>query len=111
MDNGVKEVRLFTFPKNGGSDNPFILNEVSKNYDLARTGNNPLEFLQCRLGGSDTMMNKVNCSSLDKDVNKNDKYSIIGWSHDTDREAKGYDDTQMLQKFIQIVEIQNMFSA
>jgi peptidoglycan/xylan/chitin deacetylase (PgdA/CDA1 family) len=110
LDNGVKEVRVFTYPKNGGSDDPFILKEVSKHYDLARTGNDPLEFLQCQLGGSDTMMNKITCSSWGNDVNKNGKYSIIGWSHDADREAKGYDDNQMLQKFIQVVESQNKYN-
>ena len=110
LDNGVKEVRVFTYPKNGGSDDPFILKEVSKHYDLARTGNDPLEFLQCQLGGSDTMMNRITCSSWSNDVNKNGKYSIVGWSHDADREAKGYDDNLMLQKFIQVVESQNKYN-
>jgi peptidoglycan/xylan/chitin deacetylase (PgdA/CDA1 family) len=110
LDNGVKEVRVFTYPKNGGSDDPFILKEVSKHYDLARTGNDPLEFLQCQLGGSDTMMNRITCSSWGNDVNKNGKYSIVGWSHDADREAKGYDDNLMLQKFIQVVESQNKYN-
>ena len=110
LDNGVKEVRVFTYPKNGGSDDPFILKEVSKHYDLARTGNDPLEFLQCQLGSSDTMMNKISCSSLGNHINKDGRYSIVGWSHDADREAKGYDDTQMLQKFIQVVESQNKYN-
>ena len=110
LDNGVKEVRVFTYPKNGGSDDPFILKEVSKHYDLARTGNDPLEFLQCQLSSSDTMMNKISCSSLGNDINKDGRYSIIGWSHDADREAKGYDDSQMLQKFIQVVESQNKYN-
>jgi len=110
LDNGVKEVRVFTYPKNGGSDDPFILKEVSKHYDLARTGNDPLEFLQCQLGGSDPMMDRITCSSLGNDVNKDGRYSIVGWSHDADREAKGYDDSQMLQKFIQVVESQNKYN-
>ena len=110
LDNGVKEVRVFTYPKNGGSDDPFILKEVSKHYDLARTGNDPLEFLQCQIGSSYTMMNKISCSSLGNDINKDGRYSIIGWSHDADREAKGYDDNQMLQKFIQVVESQNNYN-
>ena len=110
LDNGVKEVRVFTYPKNGGSDDPFILKEVSKHYDLARTGNDPLEFLQCQLGGSDPMMDRITCSSLGNDVNKDGRYSIVGWSHDADRESKGYDDKQMLQKFIQVVESQNKYN-
>jgi len=110
LDNGVKEVRVFTYPKNGGSDDPFILKEVSKHYDLARTGNDPLEFLQCQIGSSYTMMNKISCSSLGNDINKDGRYSIIGWSHDADREAKGYDDSQMLQKFIQVVESHNKYN-
>lgn len=110
LDNGVKEVRVFTYPKNGGSDDPFILKEISKHYDMARTGNDPLEFLQCQLGSSDTMMNKISCSSLGNDINQDGKYSIVGWSHDADREAKGYDDNQMLQKFIQVVESQNNYN-
>jgi len=110
LDNGVKEVRVFTYPKNGGSDDPFILKEVSKHYDLARTGNDPLEFLQCQISSSNTMTDKITCSSLGNDINKDGRYSIIGWSHDADREAKGYDDSQMLQKFIQVVESQNKYN-
>lgn len=110
LDNGVKEVRVFTYPKNGGSDDPFILKEVSKHYDLARTGNDPLEFLQCQLGSSGTLMNNISCSSLGNDIDKDGRYSIVGWSHDADREAKGYDDSQMLQKFIQVVESQNKYN-
>jgi hypothetical protein len=57
--------------------------------------NDSFEFLQCHVGGSYTMM-KITCSSLGNDVDKNGKYSIVGWSYDAERESKGYDDNQML---------------
>lgn len=41
-------VTIFGYPLNLGSDNPTIVNIVSRYYDLARSGSAPLMFLDCR---------------------------------------------------------------
>jgi len=109
LDNGIRNVKVFTYPKNGGSDDPSILEEVAKHYEMARTGNDPLEFLKCSLTNSSLQNGKLDCSSLGGS-NKYGKYSIIGWSHDAEREKNGYNDEQMLQRFKEVVESQGKYN-
>ncbi len=109
LENGVRDVKVFTYPKNGGSDNPAILKEVAKHYEMARTGNDPLAFLKCSLTNSSLPNEKIICPSL-KDNAKYGKYSIIGWSHDSERKDYGYNDEQMLQRFIDVVESQSRYN-
>ena len=109
LENGVRDVKVFTYPKNGGSDNPAILKEVAKHYEMARTGNDPLAFLKCSLNNSSLPNEKINCPSL-KDNADYGKYSIIGWSHDSEREDNGYNDEQMLLRFIEVVESQSRYN-
>lgn len=109
LDNGVRGVKVFTYPKNGGSDDPSILKEVAKHYEMARTGNDPLAFLKCSINSSPMHDDKIDCSSLGDD-NAFGKYSVIGWSHDSDREGYGYNDEQMLQRFIDVVESQSRYN-
>jgi peptidoglycan/xylan/chitin deacetylase (PgdA/CDA1 family) len=109
LENGIRDVKVFTYPKNGGSDNPAILKEVAKHYEMARTGNDPLAFLKCSLTNSTLPNEKIDCFSL-KDDTKYGKYSIIGWSHDSEREDHGYNDEQMLNRFIDVVESQSRYN-
>ena len=110
LDNGVRDVRVFTYPKNGGSDNPAILKEVAKHYDMARTANDPLAFVKCSLTNSPLQGEKIDCTSLG-DSKEYGKYSIIGWSHDSEREDNGYNDEQMFQRFIDVVESQSGYNV
>ena len=64
LDNGVRDVRVFTYPKNGGSDNPAILKEVAKHYDMARTANDPLAFVKFGLTNSSLQEEKIDCTSF-----------------------------------------------
>ena len=41
------DTTIFAYPKNLGSDNNTVVNVVSKYYDLARSGTEPLFFLDC----------------------------------------------------------------
>jgi hypothetical protein len=38
------------------------------------------------------------------------RYSIMGWSHDADRKNNAYDDSQMLDNFIQVVNSQDKYN-
>lgn len=109
LDNGIRQVDIFTYPKNGGSDDPLVVEEVSKHYHMARTGNDPLTFLNCIFNTTDTISEKVSCSSLGDNADFG-KYSVMGWSHDADREGEGFNDDQLLQRFIEVVESQNEYN-
>ena len=71
------------------------LNIVASHYDLARTATGPLTFLSC---GDDS-----ECTT--------NKYSIMGWSHDSEKKNNAYNDQQMLDRFVQVVNSQNEYNT
>ena len=87
--------KSFAYPFNGGSDDPSVINIVASHYDLARTATGPLAFLSC---GDDS-----ECTT--------NKYSIMGWSHDSEKKNNAYNDQQMLDRFVQVVNSQNEYNT
>jgi peptidoglycan/xylan/chitin deacetylase (PgdA/CDA1 family) len=94
LDQGINP-KSFAYPFNGGSDDPNVLNIVASHYDLARTATGPLAFLAC---GDDS-----DCTT--------NKYSIMGWSHDSEKKNNAYNDQQMLDRFVQVVNSQNEYNT
>ena len=94
LDQGINP-KSFAYPFNGGSDDPTVLNIVASHYDLARTATGPLAFLSC---GDDS-----ECTT--------NKYSIMGWSHDSEKKNNPYNDQQMLDRFVQVVNSQNEYNT
>ena len=94
LDQGINP-KSFAYPFNGGSDDPNVLNIVASHYDLARTATGPLTFLSC---GDDS-----ECTT--------NKYSIMGWSHDSEKKNNAYNDQQMLDRFVQVVNSQNEYNT
>ncbi|HEX5977252.1 MAG TPA: hypothetical protein VFY68_08245, partial [Nitrososphaeraceae archaeon] len=39
------------------------------------------------------------------------KYSIMGWSHDSEKKSNAYNDKQMFERFIQVVNSQNEYNT
>ena len=93
LDQGINP-KSFAYPFNGGSDDPSVINTVAKYYDLARTATDPLALLSC--DSSDCTANR---------------YSIMGWSHDSEKKNNAYNDQQMLERFVQVVNSQNEYNA
>jgi peptidoglycan/xylan/chitin deacetylase (PgdA/CDA1 family) len=92
LDQGIHP-KSFTYPFNGGSDEPSVISTVANYYDLARTGTGPLAHLSCN---DDCVTNK---------------YSIMGWSHDAEKKNNAYNDQQMLQRFIEVVNSQSKYNT
>ena len=92
LDQGINP-KSFTYPFNGGSDEPSVINTVANYYDLARTGTGPLAHLSCN----------DNCAT--------NKYSIMGWSHDAEKKNNAYNDQQMLERFIEVVNSQSKYNT
>lgn len=113
ISNGIKDVKIFTYPKNGGSENPKIIEEVSNNYEIARTGTEPLTFLNCNHVSNNnneqlaSLHKKLECK-FEKEL---DKYAIEGWSHDSERKNFGYTDEQLLKRFIEVVNSQSEYNS
>ena len=68
---------------------------MASHYDLARTATGPLAFLSC---GDDS-----ECTT--------NKYSIMGWSHDSEKKNYAYNDQQMLERFVHVVNSQNEYNT
>jgi peptidoglycan/xylan/chitin deacetylase (PgdA/CDA1 family) len=83
-NNGVKNVRAFSYPFNGGYENEAVVSKVAEHYEIARTATDPLAFLDSDLG----------------------KYAIMGWSHDSERDEYPSDE-DMLKRFVEVVESQS----
>ena len=92
LDQGINP-KSFAYPFNGGSDDPSVINTVASHYSLARTATDPLAFL----GWNDK------CDTY--------KYTIMGWSHDSERKNNAYNDQQMFERFIQVVNSQNEYNS
>ena len=93
LDQGINP-KSFAYPFNGGSDDPSVTNTVASYYGLARTATDPLAFLSC---------DSSNCTA--------NRYSIMGWSHDSEKKNNVYNDQQMLERFVQVVNSQNEYNA
>lgn len=82
-NNGVENVRAFSYPFNGGHENEAVVSKVAEHYEIARTATDPLAFFDSGY----------------------DKYAIMGWSHDSDRDEYPSDE-DMLKRFVEVVESQ-----
>jgi peptidoglycan/xylan/chitin deacetylase (PgdA/CDA1 family) len=92
LEQGISP-KSFAYPFNGGSDDSSVLNIVASHYELARTATDPLAFLGC----------DGDCTTY--------KYSIMGWSHDSEKKSNAYNDKQMFERFIQVVNSQNEYNT
>lgn len=107
-DHGIP-TNTFAYPYEIGKDNATIVEKIAKYYSYARAGNYPLMFLHCDHYKAHP---QVDCRTYlpDGKVTVANRYSIIGWSHDSDRIKYYYNDSQMLDRFIQVVNSQDKYN-
>ena len=104
LNHGIP-VNTFSFPFSEGQYNETIVSKESKYYSYVRTGDEPLMFLHCdhyRHKSSQT-----DCRTyLNGKVTFANRYSIIGWNPEVEKSKYPYNDIQLLQRFIQVVDSQ-----
>lgn len=103
IDNGIEDVNYFSYPKNEGSADKVVVDTVSRHYNLARTGNDPLMYLRCD-GFTESTQTDCRTYTEDGELTFVNRYSIMGWSHDSDRMRESLDDFQTLQMFIRVMK-------
>ena len=110
LDHGINTTS-FAYPFNGGSDEAAVINTVAKYYNIARTGTDPLMYLHC--DGFKEKSSQTDCRTYSDDgaLNFVNRYSIIGWSHDGDRKTNSYDDSEMFNKFVEVVNSQSIYNT
>ena len=110
LDHGINTTS-FAYPINTGAEDSVVIDIVAKYYDIARTANDPLMFLQCNRFKEESSQTNCRTYSDDGTLNFVNRYSIIGWSHDAERKQNSYDDSQMLDRFIEVVNSQTIYNT
>jgi peptidoglycan/xylan/chitin deacetylase (PgdA/CDA1 family) len=132
------DVPVFAYPYDIGRNNITVINTVAKYYQLARTGDRPLAFLNCNLSLEDKKNGSINqtnylngnCSrhvstEIPNNNNNNNKvvssmyydkllkinkYSISSWTHHPHHINRLYNSSQMFQQFVQEVNGQEKYN-
>jgi len=111
----------FAYPFNGGTDEAAVVNTVAKYYDIARTARSapePIMYLHCDgFKEEEEASGQTDCRTFSNEDNDDaeltfaNRYSIMGWSHDADRSKNSYDDSEMLDRFIKVVNIPSIYNT
>ncbi len=118
LDHGINATS-FAYPFNGGTDEAAVVNTVAKYYDIARTARSapePIMYLHCD-GFKEEESTQTDCRTFSNDADDDaeltfaNRYSIMGWSHDADRSKNSYDDSEMLERFIEVVNIPSIYNT
>ena len=115
FDHGINATS-FAYPFNGGTDEAAVVNTVAKYYDIARSANEPIMYLRCdgfEEEGEEGESSQTDCRTFsdDGELTFVNRYSIMGWSHDAERKENSYSDSQMLDRFIEVVNIPSSYNT
>ena len=110
LDHGINPIS-FAYPFNTAAEDATVIDIVAKYYDIARRGDNPLMYLHCDRFKEKSSQTDCRTYSDDGKLNFVNRYSVIGWSHDGDRKTNSYDDSEMLNKFIEVVNSQSIYNT
>ena len=77
----------------------------------SRTANDPLMYLRCDGFKEESSQTDCRTFSDDGELNFVNRYSIMGWSHDAERRDNSYSDSQMLDRFIEVVNSQSAYNT
>ena len=108
-DHGI-EATSFAYPFNDGSNEKKVFEIVSKYYDLARIGNNPLTYLSC--DGLKVPSFERDCKTYTNThyITYANKFTISGWSQDFSRMVNSYNDAGLFKRFINVVNSQDKYN-
>jgi len=103
------DATIFAYPYNEGSNNPVVVNTVAKYYDMARSGTDPLMFLDCK---GFTKHPQTDCRTYTPDgkLTYANRYAIRSLSFDILEIKDSFDNATMFSNFTKIVNSQNSFN-
>lgn len=126
LDQGINATSL-AYPYNRGSTTSAVVDTVAVYYQFARSAGYPLMFLDCNLQKNenveDSEESKTTSSTMlptdcrpysngqdESSIKIVHRYSVRGWSHEEERKEHKYDNSQMLQRFIEVVNSQSKYN-
>jgi peptidoglycan/xylan/chitin deacetylase (PgdA/CDA1 family) len=100
---------IFAYPYNEGSNNPVVVNTIAKYYDMARSGTEPLMFLDCN---GFTKHPQTDCRTYDPDgeLTYANRYAIRSLSFDIIEIKDSFENATMFSDFVRIVNSQNSYN-
>jgi peptidoglycan/xylan/chitin deacetylase (PgdA/CDA1 family) len=100
---------IFAYPYNEGSDNPVVVNTVAKYYDMARSGTEPLMFLDCK---GFTKHPQTDCRTFTTNgkLTYANRYAIRSLSFDIIEIKDAFDNTTLFSDFVKTVNSQNSYN-
>ena len=107
-DHGINAT-IFAYPFDIGWNDPTIVNIVSKYYDLARTGNEAVTFLNCN-GYKNHPQTDCRTYTDNGELTFANRYSVRSWGHDTVEIKDGFNDDETYNTFIEEVNSQNAYN-
>ena len=98
----------FAYPSSSGTNDEFVINTISKYYDLGRSGGSTLMFLHCN--GWPNKSDQKNCRTFNEngELNPITRFSMLRWAHQNDR---GNNDQELYENFIEFVNSQMKYNA
>ena len=100
---------IFAYPYNEGSNNPVVVNTVAKYYDMARSGTDPLMFLDCK---GFTKHPQTDCRTYTPDgkLTYANRFAIRSLSFDVIEIKDSFDNAIMFSDFVNTVNSQNSYN-
>jgi peptidoglycan/xylan/chitin deacetylase (PgdA/CDA1 family) len=101
---------IFAYPYNEGSNNPVVVNTVAKYYDMARSGTDPLMFLNCE--GFVKQPPQTDCRTYTPNgkLTYANRYAIRSLSFDILEIKDSFDNASMFSDFVKTVNSQNSYN-
>jgi hypothetical protein len=102
-------VTSFAYPYDEGADNVTVVNAVSKNYELARSGSEPLMFLHCN-GFKNHPQTDCRTYLSDGKLSYANKYAIRSLSFDRYEIKDLFNNSTIFSDFVKIVNSQSKYN-
>ncbi|CAN5623604.1 hypothetical protein BH18THE1_BH18THE1_04330 [soil metagenome] len=110
LDNHGIKATSFAYPFNDGFNDKKVFKIVSKYYDLARIGNNPITYLHCDGLKDPSIENDCKTYTRTHYLKHANKFTISAWSHDFSRMVNSYNDAGQFKRFIDVVNSQDKYN-
>lgn len=109
LEHGFPNSIIFATPFNSGWNNATVVNMTSKYYDMGRSGNGELMFLNCDKWIED----QKDCRTYHDNgtLTFANRFTIRGWSHNYYDKKCTHDANRILEEFVRVVEKQTRYNT
>lgn len=109
IDSHGYNTTVFAYPYNDGSNNVTIVNTVAKYYEIARTGSEPLMFLDCQ---GFKKHNQKDCSTFNEKgkLNFANRYDVRSYTVDRMEMKNSFDEAKIFSDFVNEANSQSAYN-